>query len=47
MEYKECEGCNMLTLYDDVTICPMCLWEQESCDAIANKESHKVNTSIT
>ena len=41
MEYKECEGCNMLTLYDDVTICPMCLWEQESCDNQNAKELDK------
>lgn len=30
MDNKECNACNMLTIYDDIEVCPMCLWEQDS-----------------
>lgn len=41
MENKECEACKMLTLYDDITVCPMCLWEQEFNNNVMSKDPHK------
>lgn len=41
MENKECEACKMQTLYDDLVVCPMCLWEQENPTVIENNSSSK------